>query len=68
MIKDHDKLLEVYYNVYRREEEEKVLMNTKLVIGSYKDVPPINFKCIAIKTTKGDTGNTLVLIQPISHS
>lgn len=70
LLQGNDHLIDAYEKVQRGEERVRALTNTELVTnkGRHEDVLAVNFKCMAVSATKGDTRNVLILIQPIPNS
>ena len=67
LLKGNEHLLEIYEKVVKGVEEQEYLMNTVLVTKNSNRAENliINFKCVSIKTTKGQSGNILILFQPV---
>lgn len=67
LLRKNEHLLEVYKTVRSGSEPQVCLMNTTFVAKNENRLENllINFKCISIKTIKGESGSILLLFQPV---
>jgi len=67
LLRGNDHLINAYYQVENGEETQQQLLSTTLMRkkGNRKESLAVNFRVHALETSKGGTGDILILIQPI---
>jgi len=66
VLRENEHLLEAFYKTIETKETQQ-LFSTNLVskIGQTEETLTVNFRCLLINTAKGNSGDILILLQPI---
>lgn len=67
LLRGNEHLINAYYKVESGSERQQELLNTVLVTKSRsgRESLAVNFRVYAVETAKGESGDVLVLIQPV---